>query len=200
MFNINQHQHDYFYNLSTVIDCLIPDVLCDTLAARIIAIIDINGVTRVSHRHLGTDAVSDLGGEYNHYIFKGHDIREHFPELSIVYHALVPLISLITHTDTVISPYPASDINIKAYPPGGGTLGLHYDTNGITVLLFLTTNKEAPLRIQIARSHPRQKEPWIEHKKIFAKKGALLIMQGRKTLHDSEPTLTEQKLTTVYNY
>lgn len=107
---------------------------------------------------------------------------------------------MITCTDTIVSPYPTSDINIKAYPAGGGTLGLHYDTNGITVLLFLTTNTEAPLRMQIPRTHPSKKEGWIEHKNIYAKKGALLVMQGRKTLHDSEPTISEQKLSVVMNY
>lgn len=200
MFNLSQHCHDYFYNLETTIDDLIPEAICNALMERANRLIDANTISRVKHSHLGTDAVSDLGGVYNHYIFKGPDIREQFPELNAVYHALLPLISLITHTDTVVSPYPQSDINIKAYPPGGGTLGLHYDTNGITVLLFLTTNKEAPLRMQVTRSHPSQKEPWIEHRKIFAKKGSLLIMQGRKTLHDSEPTLTEQKQTVVFNY
>lgn len=200
MFDINQHRHDYFYNLATVIEGLVPEDLCDMLAQRVNAIIGANAVNHVRHHSLGTDAVSDLGGEYNHHIFKGDDIRAHLPELTAIYHSLVPLVSLVTHTDTVVSPYPLSDINIKAYPPGGGTLGLHYDTNGITVLLFLTHNQEAPLRMQIERSHPSRKEPWTEHKAIYAKKGALLIMQGRKTLHDSEPTVTEQKLSVVYNY
>ncbi|MBE8591137.1 hypothetical protein IQK56_09445 [Pseudomonas sp. MAFF 301449] len=200
MFDINKHQHDFFYNLATVIDGLVPDDLCDALAARVNGIIAQQGVDWVKHESLGTDAVSDLGGAYNHFIFKGDDIRRHLPELTAVYHSLVPLVSLVTHTDTVVSPYPLSDINIKAYPPGGGTLGLHYDTNGITVLLFLTTNREAPLRMQIERTHPSKKEPWVEHNRIHAKKGSLLIMQGRKTLHDSEPTLTEQKLSVVYNY
>lgn len=200
MFNVNQHRHDYFYNLATVIDGLIPEDLCDALSARVNSIIEEQGVDWVKHQSLGTDAVSDLGGAYNHYIFKGDDIRRYLPELTAIYHSLVPLISLVTHTDVVVSPYPLSDINIKAYPPGGGTLGLHYDTNGITVLLFLTTNQEAPLRMQIERSHPSKKEPWTEHRNMFAKKGSLLIMQGRKTLHDSEPTVTEQKLSVVYNY
>lgn len=197
MFDINHHRHDYFYNLATVIGGLIPDDLCDALAARVNSIIAAQGVDWVRHQSLGTDAVSDLGGAYNHHIFKGDDIRRHLPELTAIYHSLVPL---VIHTDAVVSPYPLSDINIKAYPPGGGTLGLHYDTNGITVLLFLTTNQEAPLRMQIERSHPSQKAPWIEHRRIFATKGSLLIMQGRKTLHDSEPTQNEQKLTVVYNY
>lgn len=200
MFNIQKHRHDYFYNLATVITDLIPVEICDNLTDRVNKIIAQGQVDRVQHTGLGNTAVSDLGGEYNHHIFKGPDIKQHLPELNAIYHAILPLISLVTCTDTVVSPYSLSDINIKAYPPGGGTLGLHYDTNGITVLLFLTENKEAPLRMQIERCHPSKKEPWIEHKKIYAKKGSLLIMQGRKTLHDSEPTITEQKLSVVYNF
>jgi hypothetical protein len=106
---------------------------------------------------------------------------------------------LVTNTDTIVSPYEQSEINIKAYPPGGGTLGEHYDTNGITVLLFLTTNKEAPLRMQIPRFHPN-KGKWIENKSIYANQGSLLVMKGREILHDCEPTVYEQKLTVVLNY
>lgn len=157
MFDVNKHRREYFYDLLTVITSVLPDELCDGLANRVQQVIAEDGVDLVEHTGLGTDAVSDLGGEYKHHIFKGADVRKHLPELTAVYHALLPLISLITHTDTVVSPYPASDVNIKAYPPGGGTLGLHYDTNGITVLLFLTTNQEAPLRYQIERSHPSRK-------------------------------------------
>ena len=200
MFDINQHRHDYFYNLATVIGGLIPDELCDTLARRVNSIMAVQGVDWVKHQGPGTDAVSDLGGVYNHHIFNGDDIRRYVPELTAIYHSLVPLISLITHTDTVVSPYPLCDINIRADPPGGGTLGLHYDTNGITVLLFLTTNQEAPLCMQIERHHPSQEKPWIQYRRIYASKGSLLIMQGRKTLHHSEPTVTEQKLSVVYNY
>ncbi|MHA6195938.1 hypothetical protein ACX3YG_16385 [Pseudomonas wadenswilerensis] len=200
MFDVNKYRREYFYNLVTVIEEVLPDPLCERLAGRVGKVIEEGGVDLVQHSGRGTDAVSDLGGEYNHHIFKGEDVRQHLPELEAVYHALLPLISMITHTDTVVSPYPASDINIKAYPPGGGTLGQHYDSNGITVLLFLTTNKEAPLRYQVERSHPSKKAPWMEHGKIHARKGALLVMQGRKVLHNCEPTKTEQKLSVVYNY
>jgi hypothetical protein len=200
MFDLRKHQYDYFYNLATVVEGLIPASICDSLTNRINTIISDGLVDHVRHTSLGTDAVSDAGGEYNHHIFKGEDIRTHLPELTAIYHSVLPLISVITCSDAVVSPYPVSDINIKAYPAGGGTLGLHYDTNGITVLLSLTDNTEAPLRMQIPRSHPSKKEPWIEHKKIYAKKGGLLVMQGRKTLHDSEPTRTEQKLSVIMNY
>ncbi|ELC3720843.1 hypothetical protein RJE73_001842 [Salmonella enterica] len=200
MFDIQKHRHNYFYNLATVVEELIPAEICDNLTDRVNTIIAQGLVDHVNHSGLGNDAVSDLGGVYNHHIFKGPDVRAHLPELNAIYHAITPLISLITCTDAIVSPYSLSDINIKAYPPGGGTLGLHYDTNGITVLLFLTDNNEAPLRMQINRSHPARKETWTDHKKIFARKGALLVMQGRKTLHDSEPTITEQKLSVVYNF
>jgi hypothetical protein len=200
MFDLRKHQYSYFYDLATLVDNLIPENICDQLTERVNSVIASGQVDHVKHKSLGTNAVSDLGGEYNHHIFKGDEIREHLPELNAIYHALLPLISIITCTDAVVSPHSVSDINIKAYPAGGGTLGLHYDTNGITVLLFLTSNKEAPLRMQIERSHPSKKEAWTEKRNIYAKKGALLIMQGRKTLHDSEPTKTEQKLTVVYNY
>jgi hypothetical protein len=129
MFDLRKHQHDYFYDFATVIENLIPERICDQLASRVNSIITAEQVDHVKHQSLGTNAVSDLGGEYNHYIFKGDDIRQHLPELNAVYHALLPLVSVITCADAVVSPYPASDINIKAYPPGGGTLGLHYDTN-----------------------------------------------------------------------
>lgn len=199
-FDVRQHQYDYFNNLVTQVERLIPGPVCDSLAAKIAQVIDAGLVDHVRHDGRGTNAVSDLGGAYDHHIFKGDDIRTHLPELVAIYHAVLPLVSIITCSDAVVSPYPVSDINIKAYPPGGGTLGRHYDTNGITVLLFLTDNTEAPLCMQIERSHPSRREPWTEERKVFATKGTLLLMQGRKTLHESEPTHIERKITVVYNY
>ena len=199
MFKINLHQKNYQYDYFTVIDNILPITICETLKARINDIIDSDLVSLVNHEGFGNDIVKDSGGKYLHHIFKGQDIRQHLPELNAVYHSLLPLISLVTHTDTIVSPYEQSDMNIKAYPPGGGTLGEHYDTNGITVLLFLTTNKEAPLRMQIPRSHPN-KGKWVENKKLFANQGSLLIMKGREILHDCEATINEQKITVVLNY
>ncbi|OGT46822.1 MAG: hypothetical protein A3F17_05065 [Gammaproteobacteria bacterium RIFCSPHIGHO2_12_FULL_41_15] len=200
MFEINKYRYDYFYNYCTMIEGLIPAIVCDRLAKVINQRIEDGSVRLVKHEGRGNQAVSDLGGQYKHHIFKGQDIRSYLPELEILYHGVLPLVSLITCTDAIVSPYEQSDINIKAYPPGGGTLGKHYDSNGISVLFFLTDNHEAPLRLEIPRSHPSQVKPWIEHKKVYAKKGALLLLQGRKVLHDCEPTVNEQKLTVVCNY
>lgn len=177
-----------------MIENLIPSHICDRITAQIDEAIEKSLVNLVDHSGLGNQAVSDLGGRYYHHIFKGDDIRKYTPDLESIYHSILPLISMITVTDAIISPYPLSDINIKAYPAGGGTLGLHYDTNGITVLLSLITNNEAPLRAQLNRSHPSKKDAWVENVNIPAVKGNLLIMQGRKVLHDSAPTVFEKNI------
>jgi hypothetical protein len=200
MFNIDKHRCEYFTDYVTVIDQLLSEEICAKLRAKVNEVIDKELVPLVDHQGLGADNVLDAGGRYLHHIFRGPDIRKYLPELDAVYHAILPIISLVTLSDAVLSPYEQSDINIKVYPAGGGTLGEHKDTNGITVLLFLTTNREAPLRMQIPRMHPSQKEAWIERKNIYAQAGSLLIMQGREILHDCEPTVTEQKMSVVLNF
>ncbi|NID16174.1 hypothetical protein [Luteibacter yeojuensis] len=198
-FDLARHMREYHYDYVTVIDGVMADELCAVLVERIERLIGEGRVKLVDHQGLGTEAVSDSGGRYLHHIFEGDDIRRHLPELTAVYQAVLPLISSMTSQDVVLSPYPRSDINIKVYPPGGGTLGEHYDTNGVTVLLFLTTNREAPLRMQIPRSHPA-KGQWTERRSIHATAGSLLVMKGREVLHDCEPTVNERKISAVLNY
>jgi hypothetical protein len=199
VFNLHKHVSEYHYDYVTVLDGILPDSLCCSLRDRITAAIDRDEITLVDHDGLGTRDVSDSGGRYFHHVFQGQDVREYLPELIASYYSLLPLIGLITSQEVIVSPHDRSDVNVKVYPPGGGTLGEHYDTNGVTVLLFLTTNEEAPLRLKISRSHPG-KDPWIERRSIYARSGSLLIMQGREVLHDCEPTVTEQKITVVFNY
>jgi hypothetical protein len=200
MFNINIHRKEYHHDFVTVISKLLPEKICAVLRNRVNEVIAAGNVKIVNHKGLGNSSVSDGGGQYLHHIFQGQDVRDYLPELVSFYHSLVPLVGMVTCLDAIASPHDRSDINIKVYPAGGGTLGLHRDTNGITVLLFLTTNKEAPLRMQIPRTHPSKEQPWVEHKKIYANAGDLLIMRGRDVLHDCEPTITEQKMTVVLNF
>lgn len=198
-FSLARHVREYHYDYVTVVEDVMDHGLCDVLRRRIERLIAEDEVKLVDHQGRGTSAVSDRGGRYLHHIFEGDDVRRHLPELTALYHAVLPLIASITSQDVVLSPYPRSDVNIKVYPPGGGTLGEHYDSNGVTVLLFLTTNLEAPLRMQIPRSHPSC-EAWIERRDIHATAGSLLVMKGRDVLHDCEPTVSERKITVVLNY
>lgn len=199
MFNIDKYRSDYHHDFVTVISHLLPREICAELRERVNDIIDKGLVTPDDSQDAGNSPVSDMGVGHFHYVFKGDDIRNYLPGLKAVYHALLPLVSMVTRSDVIVSPYPRSDINIKVYPPGSDAGGL-YDTNGIAVLLFLTTNKEAPLRIQIPRSDPSEKEGWIERKNIYAEEGSILIMRAREILHDCEPTITEQKMMIVLNF
>ncbi|MBB3226046.1 hypothetical protein FHW69_000636 [Luteibacter sp. Sphag1AF] len=198
-FDLARHSREYQYDYVTLLDGVMSAEVCADLARRINSVIDEGGVSLVDHHGAGTLAVSDRGGRYLHHIFQGDDVRLHLPEIAVLYRALLPLVCVLTNREVVLSPHARSDMNVKIYPPGGGTLGEHYDSNGITVLLFLTTNTEAPLRMQIPRSHP-SREPWTERRSIYARAGTLLLMQGREVLHDCEATTHEQKLTVVLNY
>lgn len=198
-FRLEDHVRAYHYDYATTLDGIMDAGQCAVLVERINRLVDAGEVKRVDHVGRGTEAMSDTGGRYLHHIFEGDDVRRHLPELMAVYRAILPLVAAVTSQEAVLSPYPRSDVNIKVYPPGGGTLGEHYDTNGITVLLFLTDNREAPLRMQIPRAHP-SRGAWVERRTIHARAGTLLVMKGREVLHDCEPTVSERKISVVLNY
>lgn len=127
-FDLLKHARDFQYDYVTVVDGIMSHDMCQRLRERINEIIANGKVRLVNHQGQGTTAVSDLGGRYLHHIFQGNDVREHLPELVTLYRSILPLVSAITNQDAVLSPHQRSDINIKVYPPGGGTLGEHYDT------------------------------------------------------------------------
>jgi hypothetical protein len=205
MFDIERHRREYHHELITVIPNVFPADLCQKLTERLLGLIERGAIPLVDHEGKGTELELDEGGKYLHHLVDGGGIREHFLELQGAYFAQTQLIAAITSDDVVCSPYPDSDINIKAYPPNGGTVGRHRDTNGITVLMYLTTNTEGPLRLEIDHD-----DPWAgtamslqnstEHREVFAEAGSMVLMQGRKVVHDSEPMKNEFKAVVIYNY
>lgn len=205
MFDIERHRHEYHHAMYTIIPEIIPGSLCARLASRLAGLIDDQRVHLVDHEGQGTPLELDAGGRYFHYLIDGDGCREDFPELEGAYHTLSQLVAAITSHDVVVSPHPESDINIKAYPSGGGTIGKHLDTNGITVLIYLTTNTEGALRLQI-----EQDDPWcgtemeladrVREERVLAVAGSMLLMQGRKIPHDCEPMEGEFKAVAIFNY
>lgn len=197
--NLSELQTNYIYSLFCEIPNIISKETNEKVFKRALQLIEENKVHLVDHKGLGTHDELDGAGAYLHHIFRGDDIRKWFPELVTLYYALLPLISWVTCTKTVLSPYPDSDINIKAYPPGGGTVGWHFDTNAITALVYLTNNSEAPLEMEIKMQHP-SKPDWVEKINYYSKEGTLFLMQGRKVWHQSKPTEKEYKMVAVLNY
>jgi len=96
MFNLHEHQCEYHNDMFTIIPNFIPKKLCAKLNVRTSKIILNGDVPLVSHKENGTIKELDGGGIYSHHIFRGSDIRENFPELTGIYHALTNLISSIT--------------------------------------------------------------------------------------------------------
>ena len=123
MFDIERHRHEYHHQFCTVIPDIFPGDLCKCLVDRLTGLIEDDGLHYVDHEGQGTRLELDASGKYRHYLADGSAIRQHFPELKGAYHSLTPLIAAITSDDVVVSPYADSDINIKAYPPNGGTVG-----------------------------------------------------------------------------
>jgi len=200
MFEIERHRHEYLYNYVTVVPGVIPLETCNRLNVAIGDHIR-DGVPRnVQHEGQGTRGELDYGGAYRHHLFDGSHIRAHFPYLMGVYQVLRPLVSLITCCDVVHSPYPVSDVNIKAYPSAGGTIGWHEDTNGITCLIYLTTNTEGQLLLDVPVSKPWMDEVRFERRTIQPVAGSMLLMQGRKVKHMSTPMASEVKNVVVYNF
>lgn len=187
-FELSRHVREYHYDYATVVEDLIDEEQCGTLRRRIDWLIAEGQVRLVDRRSPGGE------GCYHH-LFDGDDVRLHLPEIAALYQASLPLVTAITSQDVVLSPNRRAAINIRAYPAGGGAQGVHYDDNGITALLFLTTNSEAALRMEIPRT-----QACTEQRHYLPRAGALVVMKGREVLHDSMPTLHQRKISVVFRY
>lgn len=200
MFSLETHQRNFHHELNTVVPGVLPEGMCETLAERAQSLIDEGRIHLVNHEGTGGVTELDQGGKYYHHMFLGEDVRQYMPEIVAAYHALKGQIAAITCGNVVLSPHADSDINIVVYPADGGTMGMHLDTNGITVLIYLTTNSEGGLLLKLPHEHPGEPETTYTEKRIFAEAGSLLVMQGRKVWHVSEPTTSEVKMVAVLNY
>lgn len=190
----------------SLIEDLLPPDLCDEWCARLDQLVAGNRLALVDHSGGGSRLHLDGGGRYLHFLCDGRHVRQSFPELVALYHALRYWVADLTLSDIVLSPYPDTDVTIHVYPVGGGTVGPHFDTNGITALLYLTDNQEGRLRLWTATHDPWRGTTYedpsakevIEY--VPARKGNFVVMYGRRIWHDVEPMLSERKCTVLFNY
>ncbi len=199
-FDIGKHQHEYHYNMYTMVTGVLPTTVCDTLCQEIDSQIFDGQIPIVDHSKVGTSAELDEGGRYLHHIFDGPAVRKYLPFLQGLYYGLKDNIASIVSANVITSPHQDSDVNIKAYPPHGGTVGWHKDTNGITCLVYLTSNTEGALVMDIERTKPWMESPEIVQERVYAVAGSMLLMRGREVRHMSEPTAFEKKYVAVFNY
>jgi len=200
-----KHQAEFAHQLWTAVDDVVGHELCKEIADRARRLVALHGFRDVDHGGSGSRYQLDGGGRYRFHLADGLVVREHFCELVAIYQVLRYWIGALTLYDVVMSPYRESDVTIQLYPPEGGTIGPHYDTNGITALLYLTSNGEGPLRMW-----PRNKDPWgdkntetlagEEPLEVFPKAGTIVLMEGRRLWHESRPMETEDKVVVLFNY
>lgn len=152
----------------------------------------------------GLDAVADaswvfqrLDQRHAYTMIDGVTLRDHLPDM-VAAHDLVPLLSAITLRDVVISPYPASGINVLVYDRHRSTIGWHHDTNLVTFLLYLTDNEEGGTECRLLPSRPGPEEP--RYRLVRPRAGTALLMQGRWVLHRGLPLENEVKVACPWNY
>lgn len=129
-----------------------------------------------------------------------------FTGLTEYYHSLSNFLSLFTGLDLVESWDKQSAVTFMNYTAPGGQIIPHYDTNGFTLLLYLTDNPtEGATSLQPISSlkptvlgHPDEviSPPIL----IYPKIGKVVFFQGRKCWHQSLPVTEHNKVSVVMNY
>lgn len=121
----------------------------------------------------------DEGGAYHHAIADAHRTRQILPEVFGLYAALPVLLTELTGTEVICSPYPASAVTLKVYEQAGDQQGWHYDTNPLTALLILTDTDcgyGTEVRLRDGRTY-----------NLTNKAGDLWVMHGRTIRHRVPP-------------
>jgi hypothetical protein len=186
---LTDHQAEYKYRGFTVLD-IIPEDLALSWGVAIASAIDAG-----RGKHVDGDKHPDgVGsGRLFYDVIDGNVCEEVAPSMLAVYRSLPALWSAITGLDVVCSPHPRSKVDGTRYPAGGGQQGWHFDQNGVTVLMYLTTN-------------PDGGATWIQpldgglEVRVFPKAGSILLMQGRKVWHCGGPTAGTAKVISPWNY
>lgn len=116
----------------------------------------------------------DGGGAYSYRAADADAVEEGLPDFAAWYRAQPVALTSAFGRDVVVSPYPRSAFTLKLYGPGDQQ-GWHYDTNPVTVLLWLTSSPpEGALEVRDRTGEVRRVAP---------RAGSILLMWGRELWH-----------------
>jgi len=101
------------------------------------------------------------------------------PSLGLFYYAFLPTVRVVTQQDAVVSPHERSAYSVKLYRPPNGVQGWQYDSNGITVLLYLTDNPRSGTTIITG----------VDSKEctVSPEADSIRLMRGRECYHRAAP-------------
>lgn len=115
------------------------------------------------------------------------------PKLKQFYEYFCSELRNITKLNVITSPYERSAYYCKAYTEKEDEQGWHFDTNGLTVVLYLTTNTSGATEIEPSNTSK------LVH--VFPKGGTALVLQGRECWHRACPIENEEiKVIILLNY
>lgn len=192
LFNLLRHQSEYQTLGFTVIEIIPEDIALSWGEAIVFAIHSAGKGRRIDVEDSKGEVADGIGGRLKYDLIDGNECEEAVPSMIDVYRILPPLLSMVTHQDVVVSPYPRSKVCGKRYPAGGGQQGWHFDTNGITVVVYLSTNEDGPTII-------RPLDGTLEQH-VFPKAGSMLLMRGREVWHCGGRVNAEDKVISPWNY
>jgi len=190
--NLNLHRSEYEVLGFTVLDVIPEDIALAWGEAIVFAIHNPGRGRRIDVEDPRGEVGEGIGGRLYYDLVDGIDCEEVVPSMVDAYRILPALLSAVTGLDVVVSPYQRSKVCGKRYPAGGGEQGWHFDTNGITVVAYLSTNEDGPTIIRPLDGSPEQH--------VFPKAGSLLLMQGRKVWHKGGRAIAEDKTISPWNY
>lgn len=167
---------------------------------------DGEGINHISKKFDKPNAEArDAAGEYRFTSIDGR-LCFSFHALTEYYYSTANFLSLFTGLDVVESWDRQSAITFMNYPATGGQIVPHYDTNGLTLLLYLTNNPDEgatqlyPLTSLRPTLLGQPDEIIGEPVLIYPKAGMAVLFQGRRCWHSSLPTIKANKISAVFNY
>lgn len=115
------------------------------------------------------------------------------PDMYKFYSSLPKQLEKFTYSDIILSPFKRTAYYTKVYMEDGDEQGWHYDTNDLTVVLYLTDVTQTGATEILS----------IDSKtinKVWPKAGAILVLQGQKYWHRASPVTNTTKVICPLNY
>jgi hypothetical protein len=197
-----QYRAEFLHQRFTVIDDVFGPQACMDLVQRAVDFIATKQCP-LMEKSADPNAEKFTLGEHKFHLFPINLVRKLFPEMEWVYHAWLPWLADLTAQDVIASPYQdegVNYINAKYYGPGG-SFDWHYDSQGLTCLIYTTdTVDDGPLILRpdtVLRGElvePREVE-------IQPRAGRVVLMQGRNVRHIAKAMTTNQpRMMFSFNY
>ena len=147
-------------------------------------------LNRVRYVDPAGEHTAGVGGSLHYDIGDGFWCDRYLRDIETVYSMAATHAERVVGAPLDLSPMRRSRYVVKVYPEPHGEQGWHFDTNGVTALLYLSTNVDACTRVR-GLDH-------VEYT-VFPRQGDLLLMQGRRCWHRADPARFDPKVVIPFN-